>query len=226
MKRTPEQARSFFETRNTASRGEGRELYRTPVPLIELIVGDIVARRPDLAGRKWIDPCAGDGRWGDVIRSHGIECLDYDLHPLREGIAQQDFLQSDFGMEGIFFIGNPPFSMVRQFVAKSLEQADSCYYLGGSRIVTGAHLGEKVSLLHRFEGYEGNQKDRRSKAWFQDTNGKDVIIWTCGAIFDRNIHNPFHISSEIKDNSFSTGVHCFCEEDERVVAIGKNGVLK
>ncbi len=224
-KRTPEQARSFFKIRNTSNRGDGRELYQTPLPLIESIVDSVLERCPELREKTWIDPCAGDGRWGRIIRECGLDCIEYDLHPIGEGIAQQDFLQSNFTDGNLFFIGNPPFTLVRQFVEKSLEFAESCYFLGGSRIITGS-LGTKVAMLHRFEGYEGNQKDRRSKAWFQDTHGKDVIIWTCGAIFDRNMHSSFHINAEMSDNSFSTGVHCFCEEDERVVALKKRSNKK
>lgn len=173
----------------------------------------------------WIDPCAGDGRWGDVIRSRGIKCREYDLHPLRDGIAQQDFLESRFDEPNLFFIGNPPFSFLKQFVSKSLEFADSCYFLGGSRIIANS-LGTKVALLHRFEGFEGNQKDRRSKAWFLDTNNENVIIWCAGALFDHETHNPFHISSEMTDKSFSAGVHCFCDEDGRVIALKKENIVK
>ena len=226
MKRTPEQARSFFKIRHTGSRGEGRELYKTPSWLIKSIVDSLVEHRPELMERTWIDPCAGDGRWGDAVRSHGIQCLDYDLHPLKEGIIEQDFLSSDFsGIGNAFFIGNPPFSLLKQFVEKSLEFSDCCYFLGGGRIITGS-FGANVALLHRFEGAEGRQKDRRSKAWFLDTNGNEVIVWCCGALFERKTHEPFHIYTEMNGNSFSTGVHCFCEEDERVVAICKNGVSK
>lgn len=80
----------------------------------------------------------------------------------------------------------------------------------------------EVVLFHRFEGYEENQKDMRSKALFLDTNDENVIIWCAGALFDRNLHKPFHISSEMTENSFAIGVHCFCEEDERIVALRRN----
>ena len=226
MRRTPEQARSFFRIRHTGSRGDGRELYKTPEWLVEGIVDSLIERRPDLKGMTWIDPCAGDGRWGKVISERGIKCLSYDLHPLEDWIEERDFLASDFsGVSNPFFIGNPPFSLLRQFVEKSLEFADCCYFLGGGRIITGT-LGERVSLLHRFEGAEGNQKDRRSKAWFMDTNGNEVVVWCCGALFDSKTHKPFHIYAEMKNDSFSTGVHCFCEEDERVVAMGRTEKAK
>lgn len=225
MKRTPEQARSFFNVRHTESRGDGRELYKTPVPLVGAIVDSILLHRPELSERTWIDPCAGDGRWGDVIRDRGVKCIDFDLHPLRDGIVEQDFTTATFDDGNLFFVGNPPFSMVGKFVERSLLFTDSCYFLGGGRMIANT-LGSKVSLLHRFEGFEGNQRDGRSKAWFHDTNGKDVIIWCCGAIFDGNAHSPFHISREMDGNSFAVGVHCFCEEDERVVAITKGEIGK
>lgn len=39
-------------------------------------------------------------------------------------------------------------------------------------------------------------------------------------------HKPFHIYNEVKDDSFSTGLHCFCEEVERVVAISRTEKAK
>lgn len=207
--------------RNTNNRGDGRELYKTPCSLIELIVDSIIKERPDLKNRVWVDPCAGDGRWGDVIRNHGIKCLEYDICPLKKGIEKRDFFFSTYGDSNLFFIGNPPFSLIDEFVERGLIFSDCCYFLGGGRAIAG-RLGHEVALFHRFEGYEGNQKDKRSKAWFLDTNNENVIIWCAGALFDRNLHKPFHISSEMTENSFAIGVHCFCEEDERVVALRRS----
>lgn len=217
MKRTPEQCKSFFQ-RNTDNRGFGRELYQTPYPIIEKIVSSIIEQRPSLKNKKWIDPCAGDGRWQEVIEKHGIVCESYDLEPLTENVRQQDFLTSSFTEDNLFFIGNPPFSLLKQFVNKSLEMADSCYYLGGSQIITGT-LSNKVDLLHRFEGCEGNQKDKRSKISFNDTLNQDVYVWCCGAIFDNVVHQPFERNNGYIENWFRTSIQTFCKEDERVFTI-------
>lgn len=217
MKRTPEQCKTFFK-RNTDERGFGRELYQTPYDMIEKIVVSILENRPSLKDKKWIDPCAADGRWQEVIEKYGITCESYDLEPINNNVKQQDFLTSSFTEDNLFFIGNPPFSLLKQFINKSLEMADSCYYLGGSQIITGT-LSTKVDLLHRFEGCEGNQKDKRSKIGFKDTLNNDVYVWCCGAIFDKNEHKPFIRNDGFVDGWFRTSIQSFCKEDERVINI-------
>lgn len=213
-KRTYEQSLTFFK-RDTSKRGDGRELYKTPYIIIERIVENLLSEYPELKNKFWIDPCAGDGRWEDVIKKYDIKCKSYDLTPLNNNVVQQDFLTSSFTEDNLFFIGNPPFSLVKQFVKKSLEMADSCYFLGGSQVITGT-LSNKVRLLHRFEGVEGNQKDLRSKISFVDTLDKEVYIWCCGALFDNTEHKTFNRSREYIPNYFATGVKCFCEPDDRI----------
>ena len=217
-KRTYEQSLSFFQVRHTKERGCQRELYKTPVESIEKIVTSILEKRPDLANKLWIDPCAGDGRWEDVIKSKGIRCRSFDIEPLCESVVKCNFYEmSDFDEE-VFIIGNPPFSELKKFVNKALTIADDCYFLGGSQMITGS-LSDKISLLHRFEGAEGNQKDKRSKIIFEDTNGKHVVVWCCGALFDAKEHDKFIRYNTQNENCFRTSVQCFCENDERVVEL-------
>lgn len=220
-KRTPEQSKSFFK-RETDKRGDGRELYITPIPVIEQIVSSLIKERPELKEKIWIDPCAGDGRWAEVIKKYGIECSSYDIHPLNKNVKKHDFLNEIkwFPYNKLFFIGNPPFSLLKQFVNMGLLLTDSCYFLGGSQIITG-QLADKVDLLHRFEGYEGNQKDKRSKITFIDSNGKDVIVWCCGALFTKKEHNKFNRGENLIDNSFRVGIKTYCNSDERVVLLNK-----
>ena len=85
-KRTYEQSLSFFQIRNTDNRGHNRELYKTPVHVIEKIVDDIIERRPDIKTKLWTDPCAADGRWEEVIKSRGIRCKSFDIEPLNESV--------------------------------------------------------------------------------------------------------------------------------------------
>lgn len=216
-KRTPEQTKSFFK-RITKNRGEGRELYKTPLKVIKDIVDSIILNYPELKSKLWIDPCAGDGRWEEVIKSRGIKCQSYDLQPLNNNVKQADFLiKEDYG-ENIFIVGNPPFSLLEKFVEKALKLTNKCYFLGGSQIITGK-LSTKVDLLHRFEGFEGNQKDLRSKVVFKDTNDKDVIIWCCGAIFDRGVNRNFIRNNYKNESSFRVSIQNYCEQDDRVITI-------
>lgn len=220
MKRTYEQSLTFFNTRKTDQRGFSRELYATPVSIIEQIVDSILANYPELRQYTWIDPCAGDGRWERVIKARGINCLSYDIHPLSDTVKEWDFLQvpaTEYDSKK-FYIGNPPFSLLKQFVNKSLELADICYYLGGSAIITGT-LSDKVELLHRFSGAEGNQKDSRSKILFEDTLGKLCPVWCCGAVFDKNTHSKYKRVDTLSDETFAVSPTTHCYVDGRTIEL-------
>lgn len=137
---------------------------------------------------------------------------------MKKGIKEQNFLELTEVPENSFILGNPPYSLVKEFINKSLELTDVCYFLGGSMKLTGA-LSERCKLLHRFEGAEGNQSDFRSKATFKDTNDKNVIVWTCGALCDRADHPVFNRPKEKVDGSFRVGIYNYCIEDSRVIKL-------
>ena len=225
MKRTLEQSKSFFNIRHTDKRGFNRELYFTPISVIDKIVFSLLLVFPWLREMVWIDPCAGDGRWGEVFKKYGIECYSYDITPLSPEVKQQDFLTAErslYTQKPIFFIGNPPFSLLKQFINKALSLTHYCYFLGGSQLITGT-LSPQVVLLHRFEGFEGNQKDLRSKIVFNDTLGKDVLVWCCGGMFFSHGKDDFKLQrSTFKDkDNFRVGIKTYCYPDERVHTILK-----
>lgn len=208
-----------FSNRNTDKRGNGRELYFTPINTIEKIINSLIINKPELKNKLWIDPCAGDGRWGKVVNNFGIICESYDIHPLSSNVKELDFFNSNFNKD-CFILGNPPFSQARNFIKKALSMVDVCYFLGGSGLLTGK-ISNKVELLHRFEGYEGNQKDLRSKLFFIDTLGKEMGTWTAGALLtNKNFNNFNRVTTKI-DKSFCVGMKTFCIEDERVIVIKK-----
>ena len=66
----------------TKSRGDGRELYKTPSETIIKIVKDILEYDPSLKNRLWIDPCAADGIWEKSTKDLGINWKSYDIEPL------------------------------------------------------------------------------------------------------------------------------------------------
>lgn len=220
-KRTPEQAKSFFK-RNTKNRGEGRELYKTSYDLIDSIVSNLISEKPFLKDKIWVDPCAGDGRWAEVIKNYGINCISFDIKPLNDKVFQGDFFITPYQQnDKYFFIGNPPFSLLKPFINRALSITNYCYFLGGSQVITGG-LSDKVELLHRFEGFEGNQKDKRSKAVFLDTNNKDVLIWSCGALFTNDEYIPKLTQIDaLEDNSFRVSIKKYCKEDKRIKIIKK-----
>lgn len=224
-KRTYEQALSFFRTRKTKERGLGRELYITRHSDIEKIIRSLLKERPHLKERIWVDPCAGDGRWLDVARGLGVKnTISFDIEPLNDGVKEQDFFKLEKLPSNTFIIGNPPFSLAHKFIEKALELTDVCYFLGGSQRLTG-NISSRCELLHRFEGYEGNQKDKRSKLTFGDTNNRDVIVWACGGLYTREDRfERFNRVKEMYENCFAVGVKTYCKIDERVIKIRKGGL--
>lgn len=219
MKRTKEQALTFFQKRKTEERGEARELYKTPVHLVDRIIDSLLEWYPALKEKIWIDPCAADGVWLERAKLKGVkECISYDLKPINENVIEQDFLALETVPPNSFILGNPPYSLVKQFIDKALELTDICYFLGGSMKLTGA-LSSKCILLHRFEGAEGNQTDLRSKGTFVDTNGEKVIVWTCGTLCDRGEYPIFERYKEKTENSFRVGIYNYCYLDKRVMAL-------
>ena len=223
-KRTYEQSLKFFKHRKTHLRGEGRELYKTPIFLIDKIIYFLITYKPELKNYYWIDPCAGDGRWQKIWEQYNIKGKSFDIEPLSDIVIKKDFYDlktSDIPTEkSLFFIGNPPFKQVKNFVEKSLSLCDMSYFLGGSGILTGK-LSNKVELLHRFEGWEGNQKDKRSKMLFEDSNNRQVLVWCCGALFTNSYHPKFIKYKEIKENTFSAGIGNFILNDNRIITFKK-----
>lgn len=209
---------AFFK-RNTKNRGEGRELYFTPFETIEKIVNDLLKYDNALKNRIWVDVCAGDGRWANIIKRKGVQCESYDIAPLNDTVKQQDFLNMS-KRENIFILGNPPFSLLLPFVYKALIISDMCYFLGGSQIITGS-LSRKAKMLHRFSGYEGNQKDQRSKLIFKDTLNQELLIWCCGGLFTNKIYKSCEQTKQFETNSFRVSIQNYCIIDDRIRNIKK-----
>lgn len=234
-KRTYEQSKTFFN-RKTNTRGCGRELYKTPRFLIRTIINDLLFRFPYLKKEIWIDPCAGDGRWEQEIYNidSSIKVISLDIEPLQtKSVIQQDFFkfskerlekiinERNWQNNGIyFFIGNPPFSKVKQFIEYTINKFNSHgFYLGGSAILTGK-LSKYAEYIYRFDGAEGKQKDMRSKALFEDTNGKIIPIWCCGIMFNNKCNFEFKRTTEQKEGYFRVGVKSWCiDEQPRVLKI-------
>lgn len=191
------------------------------------IIKDLIEFKPELKQRLWIDPCAANGNWERAIRTFGIDCVSFDLEPLNESVIKRNFLTDENELlKDAFIIGNPPYSLVSEFINRSFEFSDCCYFLGGSSRLTGK-ISDRISLLHMFNNFEGNQKDRRSKIAFDDTLGKKVCVWTCGALIEKEgKFNRFESFLTRTNNSFRVGVQKYIKENDRIKVIerGINGL--
>lgn len=205
-----------------------REYYIANKDDIRKIISWLLEKIPNLTSYQWVDPCAGDGRWQEVAKEFGVDVSSYDIEPEADFVEKADFFEKDWeefeanSVKPIFFIGNPPFSKLKKFVEYALKKADFCYFLGGPQVITNT-LGDKVLILHRFEGYEGNQKDRRTKLRFTDSNGYEVKVWTVGALFGKA---PTHLDKfmcipQSTEFTFKIYPHKNIIEDYRVMVIKK-----
>lgn len=203
-----------------------REYYITDKKDIRKIIFWLLKKIPALCDYIWIDPCAGDGRWEEVAQEFGIKVYSYDIEPQSDFVEKADFFSKNWqeveynNVKPLFFIGNPPFSKVKKFVEHALKYADFCYFLGGPLLITNT-LGNKVLILHRFEGYEGNQKDRRTKLRFIDSNGEEIKVWTVGALFGKSSGSleKFHNIPQSTIFTFKIYPHKNVIEDYRVRVI-------
>lgn len=105
-----------------------RDYYRTPDWAAKACVGTL--RRDGWLGREttFMDPCAGDGVFGDAILAYDsqIFLMEIDIEPLGHSVVQDDFLVGDIARWGKidWVIGNPPYVHAEAFVRRAWEVAD------------------------------------------------------------------------------------------------------
>lgn len=96
------------------------EYYPTPIdairPLLDLIQFESI--KPNM---RFAEPCRGIAKAIYNFLPDGSEYCE-----LSEG---KDYLKSKWGVNPDCIITNPPFSLAKEFLEKSLEEADVCIYL-------------------------------------------------------------------------------------------------
>ena len=77
-----------------------------------------------------LEPCKGDGAFSDQMTCDWCE--------IKEGV---DYLTTHFGVKHDWIVTNPPWSQIRPFLKKAMEDADNIVFL-----VTVNHLWTKARL--------------------------------------------------------------------------------
>ena len=158
-----------------------RDYYPTPEWCTEAIV-----RRLRWPGCPAIlEPCRGDGAIIRVLKRYGFS--DIEWAEIADG---RDFLTWDFGRQFDFVITNPPFSLARQFIDRSLELADCVVmllplsFLASKRRRNWWRSGREPTALHvlsRRPSFTGdNRTDATDYAWYvwDKTGRQDAgIFW-------------------------------------------------
>jgi hypothetical protein len=88
------------------------------------------------------EPCAGDGRIADEIRSHGLEAIETDV------TTGNDFFDYDRPMSPILMT-NPPFSKVREFIDHAFKIGVVSMALVCSERLWACKKGREQFLRHR-----------------------------------------------------------------------------
>lgn len=122
-----------------------------------------------------MDPCASDGRWLDG------KGLSIDIMPMCKDVIKKDFLSFDkteLPQNIKTIVGNLPFSLLDEFVEKSFELVDDCYFLvNGDTIFK--HFPNNIEHIYFFSGLEGEQKDNRSRCEFDVPFLIKSALWCC-----------------------------------------------
>lgn len=96
------------------------DLYRTPRPAIPPVVSSLQY----LSG-SFLDPCEGDGRIKNALRRQGRSVTGFDLEP--DYGVPVDFLGYHKPHDCI--VGNPPFSLKKQFIDHAMGLSRYTAYL-------------------------------------------------------------------------------------------------
>lgn len=121
------------------------DFYATPPEAVEMLLG-----LEDFSERI-VEPCCGMGHIGKVLEAHGHQVDARDLIDRGYGTGGMDFLRcADMGLDADI-VTNPPYSMAREFVEKSLQ------------VVGGGAQGGDVPQTH-LPGGQGEKGAVRSPA--------------------------------------------------------------
>lgn len=111
--------------------GEAKDIYFTPLPLAKLICEVVREEVIQFPVTRMLEPGCGTGSflkatkttWPNVKRL-GVERVPFIAQEARvkgHHVIESDFLKKRFKKEYDLIIGNPPYSMAREFVEKSLS---------------------------------------------------------------------------------------------------------
>lgn len=178
--------------------------YPTPKAVIEAFLSQYIIR-----GSRILDPAAGTGHFGTVLREHGyddihaIECrkdMQDVLQPIYRSVTIADFLTADIPRYDTI-ITNPPYSLAYDFACKALRTAPEVILLlrlGFLESRARYHFWQhhvsrlKLFVLSERPSFTGGGTDSTAYAWFvwNEDPGQEIRI----------------IGKEIKQLSLLSGV--------------------
>ena len=160
-----------------------------------------------------LDPCACDGRW---LKGKG---MSIDILPMDKSVIKHDFLtltKEEIPSNIKTIVGNLPFSLTKEFIDKSLELFDDCYFLVNGETIFN-YFPNNIEHLYIFSGLEGNQKDNRSRCEFDVPFLIKSALWCCIVHITKKEQPKWILEKNISNEEKRDGYH---------IALGKNLYIK
>jgi predicted RNA methylase len=169
-------ARTDRKNRLGNTRTTGKEQYYTPIETANTIVARLVAGRPDLLKRTWIEPAGGTGNFIKALEGIGVSrTISYDIEPHHARVVRGSFLDQRLSTTGAVSVGNPPFgrnnSLSVPFFNHCAKYSDYiCFIVPKSwrkwsvsnRLALNFHLIDDYDLSINYEDVMGHQLSTKS----------------------------------------------------------------
>jgi type I restriction-modification system DNA methylase subunit len=105
-------------------RTKPQDVFYTPVELAKLHI-EMIPKRYKHFVNVWLDPCRGKGVYVDNFPKNVIP-NEMDITP-EEGYTTGNFLETKMNFYGSVIIGNPPYSIIDEWLKKTIELNPACF---------------------------------------------------------------------------------------------------
>lgn len=155
------------------------EKYYTPLVNISECVS-LMKKHIDIQATRFVDPCAGDGRWAEEILKTfpDAEVMMSDIEPDAETVSKFDFLSDeklDIDPDAIF-VTNPPFGKNCSLAKKIFKRATK-YKPSHICLLVPENFAER----NMHSGYKLLAMERMTQLHFERTDG---------VVYDSSVQSP------------------------------------
>jgi len=177
------------------TRTTGKEQYYTPFETAQNIVARLVADRPELLKRTWIEPAGGAGTFIEALKTFGVsKTISYDIEPHHPKVVRGNFLDQHLSLTDAVSIGNPPFgrnnSLSVPFFNHCAKYSDYvCFIVPKSwrkwsvsnRLALNFHLIDDYELSINYVDVMGHQLSTKSvlrtivQTWERRSNERSIM---------------------------------------------------